>query len=67
MLTQANLLAWYGKKNNLTQQKHIFTNQKKDTTTQNKHTKTKARFSYRLRHRAWKGRSEKEGKVKNKG
>jgi len=30
---------------NLTQQKHIFTNQKKCTTTQNKHKKTTARFS----------------------
>ena len=42
---QANLLAWYGKKRNLTQQKHSFTTQKKCITTQNKHKKTKARFS----------------------
>jgi len=39
---QANLLAWYGKKLNLTQQKHAFTNQKKCTTTQNKHKKLKS-------------------------
>jgi len=31
---QANLLAWYRKKLNLTQQKHAFTNQKKCTTAQ---------------------------------
>jgi len=41
-------------KQNLTQQKHAFTNQKKYTTTQNKHKKTKARFSRLLRHPAWK-------------
>jgi len=34
-------LAWYGKKLNLTQQKHAFTNHKKCTTTQNKHKKLK--------------------------
>jgi len=33
---QANLLAWYGKKENLAQKKHAFTNQKKCKTTQNK-------------------------------
>jgi len=40
---QANLLAWYGKKLNLTQQKHAFTNQKMyyKCTTQNKHKKLK--------------------------
>jgi len=48
-------LAWYGKKLNLTQQKHTFTNQNKCTTTQNTH-KTKARFSCLLRHLAWKQR-----------
>jgi len=37
MSPQANLLAWYEKKLNLTQQKHAFTNQKKCTTTQIKH------------------------------
>jgi len=53
-LPQANLLAWYGKKQlNLTQQKHAFTNQKKCTTRQNKQ-KTKARFSHLLRDPAWK-------------
>jgi len=44
------------KKQNLTQQKHTFTNQRKCTTTQNKHKKTKARFSRLLRHPAWKRR-----------
>jgi len=38
---QANLLPLNGKKLNLTQQKHAFTNQKKYTTTQNKHKKLK--------------------------
>ena len=38
---QANLLAWCGKKLNLTQQKHAFANQKKCTTTRNKHKKLK--------------------------
>jgi len=47
---QADLLAWYGKKLNLKQRKHAFTNQEKCTTTQ----KTKARFSRLLRHPAWK-------------
>jgi len=42
------------KKQNLTQQKHTFTNQKKCTTTQNKHKKTKAKFSRLLQHPAWK-------------
>ena len=51
---QVNLLAWYGKKLNLTQQKRAFTNQKKCITTQNKHQKNKARFSRLLRHAAWK-------------
>jgi len=46
-------LEW--KKQNLTQQKHTFTNQKK-CTTQNKHKKTKVRFSRLLRHLAWKQR-----------
>ena len=41
MFSQANLLAWYGKKLNLTQQKNAFTNQKKCTTTQNKHINLK--------------------------
>ena len=36
---QAHLLAWYGKKLNLTREKHAFSNQKKCTTTQNKHKK----------------------------
>jgi len=40
-IPEANLLAWYGKKQNLTQQKHTFTNQKKCTTTENKHKKLK--------------------------
>jgi len=44
-IPQAHLLAWYRKKQNLTQQKHTFTNPKKCTTTQNEHKKTKARFS----------------------
>jgi len=39
MFPQANLLAWYGKKLNLTQQKHAFVNQNKYTTTQNKNKK----------------------------
>ena len=51
---KANLLAWYGKKLNLSQQKHALMNQKKSTTTQNKHKKTKARFSHVLQHPAWK-------------
>jgi len=38
---QANLLAWYERKLNLTQQMHAFTNQKKCTTTQNEHKKLK--------------------------
>jgi len=50
MFSEANLLALYGKKLNLTQQKHTFTNQKKCTTTQ----KTKATFTCLLRHPAWK-------------
>jgi len=37
---QANLFACYGKQD-LTQQKHAFTNQHKCTTTQNKHKKLK--------------------------
>jgi len=41
MFPKANLLAWYGKKLHLTQQKHAFANQKKCTTTQNKHKKLK--------------------------
>jgi len=41
MFPQANLLASYGKKLQLTQQKHAFTNHKKCTTTQNKHKKLK--------------------------
>jgi len=45
-------LVW--KKLNLTQQKHVFTNQMKCTTAQNKHKKTKARFSHILWHLAWK-------------
>jgi len=48
-------LVWK-KKQNLTQQKHTFTNQKKYTTEQNQHKKTKARFSHLLRHPAWKWR-----------
>jgi len=36
-VSQANLMAWYGKLNLTT--KHIFNNQKKCTTTQNKHQK----------------------------
>ena len=48
---------WLGtEKQNLTQQKHAFTNQKKCTTTQNKHKKTKARFSRLLWHLDWKWR-----------
>jgi len=43
-------------KQNLTQQKHTFTNQNKCTTTQNKHKKTKARFSRLIWHPAWKWR-----------
>jgi len=39
-------------KQNLTQQRHTFTNQKKCTTTQ----KTKARLRQLLRHLAWKRR-----------
>ena len=54
---QANLFAWYGKKLNLTQQKHPFTNHKKCTTAQNKHKKTEASFSRLLRHPAWKTES----------
>jgi len=48
-------LVWK-KKQNLTQQKHTYSNQKKCTTTQNKQ-KTKARFSHLLRHPAckWRG------------
>jgi len=53
---QANLFDWYGKKQNLTQQKHTFANQKKCTTTQNKHKKTTARFSCLLQHLAGKRR-----------
>ena len=45
-------LAWYGKKQNLTQQKHAFTNWKKCTTRQNKH-ENKARFSRLLRRPVW--------------
>jgi len=41
---------------NLTQQKHAFTNQNKCTTTQNKHKETKARFSRLLQQPAWKWR-----------
>jgi len=41
MFPQANLLACYGKKLHLTQQKHAFTNHKKCTTTQNKNKKLK--------------------------
>ena len=51
---QANLSAWYGKKLNLTQQKHAFVNQKKCTTTHKKTQKTTAGFSRLLRHPAWK-------------
>jgi len=50
-------ISWLGvEKLNLTQQRHIFTNQKKCTTTQNKHKKTKARFiaSYDI----WPGNGE---------
>jgi len=43
-------------KQNLTQQKHAFTNQNKCTTAQNKRKKTKARFSHLLQHPAWKQR-----------
>ena len=39
--SQANVLAWYGKKLNVTRQKHAFANQKKCTATQNKHKKLK--------------------------
>jgi len=53
---QANFLAWYGKKQNLTQQNDTYTYQNKCTTTQNKHKITKARFSRLLRHPAWKWR-----------
>jgi len=42
-------------KQNLTQQKLVFTNQNKCTTTQNKQ-KTKAKFSQLLRYLAWKWR-----------
>ena len=39
-------ISWLGmEEQNLTQQKHAFTNQNKCTTTQNKHKKPKARFS----------------------
>jgi len=51
---RANLLAWYGKRLNLTQLNDSFVNQKKSTTKQNTHKKTKARFSRLLRHPAWK-------------
>jgi len=48
-------ISWLGmEKQNLTQQKHAFTNQNICTTTQNKHKKTKARFSRLLRYPAWK-------------
>jgi len=48
-VSQANLMAWYGKLNLTT--KHIFNNQKKCTTTQNKHKKkTKARLTCHLWH-----------------
>jgi len=43
-------------KQNLTQQKHRFTNQNKCTITQNKHKKVKARFNRLLLHPAWKWR-----------
>jgi len=40
-------ISWFGmEKQNLTQQKHTFTDQKECTTTQNEHKKTKARFSH---------------------
>ena len=35
MFSQANVLVWYAKKLNLTQQKDTFTSQKKCTTTEN--------------------------------
>jgi len=53
-IPKANLLAWYGKTINLTQQKHTFTNQKQ-CTTQNKHKKLKpglgASYNIRLGNR----------------
>jgi len=49
-------ISWLGmEKQNLTQQKHTFTNQMKCTTTQNKQ-RTKGRFRRLLRHPAWKWR-----------
>jgi len=48
---------WLGKEEqNITQQKHAFTNQNKCSSTQNKYKKTKERFSRLLRHPAWKQR-----------
>jgi len=43
-------------KQNLTQQKHTFTNRNKYTPTQHKHKTTKARFSHLLTHSTWKRR-----------
>jgi len=51
MFPQANLLAWYGTKLSLTQQKHTFTNQKKCTTTQ----KTKASKGLVTFYDIWRG------------
>ena len=50
-------LTWYGKKQNLTQQKHTFTNQNKCTTTQNKQKKLKLGIvtSYDIRPKNGKG------------
>jgi len=44
MFPKANLLAWYGKKLHLTQQKHAFANQKKCTTTQRKSEEKKDKW-----------------------
>jgi len=50
-------ISWLGmEKQNLTQQKHTFTNQNKYTPTQHKHKTTKARFSHLLTHSTWKRR-----------
>jgi len=52
--SQANLLAVHGKKLNLTQQKHAFTNQK-NALPHEIHIKTRARFSHLLlQHPSWK-------------
>jgi len=44
-------ISWLGmEKQNLTQQRHAFTNRNKCPTAQNKHKKTKARYSRLLWH-----------------